>query len=87
MFSCIDYGRENNVVMQRLVEKLQLPAIFHLDQAWIKFSTWQCDKEVLCDIAPMNSCHLHLGWAWLHFKTLHLDERSFYLRHEGHQKK
>jgi len=29
----IDYGSENNVVSQRLVEKLQLPATFHLDQA------------------------------------------------------
>jgi len=87
MFNSIDYGSENNVVMQRLVEKLQLTATFHLDQAWIKFSTWQCVKEVLCDIAPMDSCHLHLGWARLRFKTLHLDERSLYLRHEGHQKK
>jgi len=42
-------------------------------------------KEVLCDIAPTKSCHLLLGWAWLHFKTLNLDERSFYLRHEGHE--
>ena len=42
-------------------------------------------KEVLCEIAPTNSCHLLLGWAWLHFKTLNLDERSFYLRHEGHE--
>jgi len=58
-----DYGSENNVVSQRLVEKHQLPATFHLDQAWIKFSTWQCVKEVLCDIAPMDSCHLLLGWA------------------------
>jgi len=82
-----DYGSENDVVSQRLVEKLQLPATFHLDQAWIKFSTWQCVKEVLCDIAPMDSCHLHLGWARLRFKTLHLNERSLYLRHEGHQKK
>ena len=82
-----DYESENNVVSQRLVEKLQLPATFHLDQACIKFSTWQCMKEVLCDIAPMDSCHLHLGWARLRFNTLHLDERSLYLRHEGHQKK
>ena len=82
-----DYRSENNVVSHRLVEKLQLPATFHLDQAWIKFSTWQCVKEVLYDIAPMDSCHLLLGWAWLHFKTLHLDERSLYLRHEGRQKK
>jgi len=82
-----DYGSENNVVTQRLVEKQQLPATFHLDQASIKFSTWQCVKEVLCDIAPMDSCHLLLGWAWRRFKTLHLDERSLYLSHEGHQKK
>jgi len=82
-----DYGSENNVVSQRLVEKLQLPATFHLDHACIKFSTWQCMKEVLRDIAPVDSCHLLLGWAWIRFKTLHLDERSLYLRHEGHQKK
>ena len=34
------------------------------------------EKEVLCDIAPTNSCHLLLRWAWLNFKTLNLDERS-----------
>ena len=44
-------------------------------------------KEVLYDIAPMNSCHLILRWAWFHFKTLNLDERSLYLRHEGNQMK
>ena len=82
-----DYGSENNVVSQRLVEKLQLPTSFHPNQARIKFSTGQCVKEVLCDIAPTNSCHLLLRWAWLHFKTLNLDERSLYLRHEGHEMK
>jgi len=44
-------------------------------------------KEVLCDIAPTNSCHLLLRWTWLYFKTVNLDERSLYLRHEGHQMK
>ena len=44
-------------------------------------------KEVLCDIAPMNSCHLLLRWARLHFKMLNLDERSLYLSHEGHEMK
>ena len=44
-------------------------------------------KEVLYDIAPTNSCHILLGWAWLHFKTVNLDERSLYLRHEGHEMK
>jgi len=28
-----------------------------------------------------------LRWAWLHFKTLNPDERSLYLRHEGHEMK
>ena len=44
-------------------------------------------KEVLCDIATTNSCHLLLRLAWLHFKALNLDERSLYLRHEGHEMK
>ena len=44
-------------------------------------------KEVLCDIAPTNTCHLLLRWAWIHFKTLNLDERSLYLRHEKHEMK
>ena len=53
----------------------------------IKFSTGQCVKDVLCDIAPTNSCHLLLSWAWLHLKTLNLDERSLNLRLEGHEMK
>ena len=44
-------------------------------------------KEVLCDIAPTNSCHLLLRCAWLNFKTLNLDERPLYLRHEGQEMK
>jgi len=53
----------------------------------MKFSTRQCVKEVLCDIAPTNPCHLLLIWAWLHFTMLNLDERSLYLTHEGHEMK
>jgi len=44
-------------------------------------------KEVLCVNASTDFCHLLLRWAWLHFKTLNLDERSLYLRHEGHEMK
>jgi len=62
-----DYRSENNVVSQILVEKLQLSATFHLDQAWIKFSTWQCVKVVLCDIAPMDSCHFYFGMGMASF--------------------
>jgi len=69
------------------MEKLQLPTSFHSNQARITFSTGQCVIEVLCDIAPTNSYHLVLRWAWLNFKTLNVDERSHYLRHEGHEMK
>ena len=44
-------------------------------------------KEVLCDITSLNSCHLVLRWAWLHFKILNLDQRSVYLWHVGHEMK
>ena len=67
------YESNNNVVSQRLEEKVQLPTSFHLNQARIKFSTGQCVKEVLCDVTARNSCHLLFRWAWLHFKTLNLD--------------
>jgi len=69
------------------VEKLELPTSFHSNQARIQFSTGQCVKEVLGDSTPMNSCHLLFRWVWLHFKTLNLDDRSLYLRHEGHEMK
>ena len=69
------------------MEKLKLPTSFNPNQARIKFGTGQCVKEVLCDIAPTNSCHLLLRWAWLHFKMLNLDKRSHCLRHEGHEMK
>jgi len=69
------------------MEKLQLPTSFYLNQERITFGTGQCVKEILCDIAPTNSCHLLLRWAWLHFKALNLDERSLYLRNEGHERK
>ena len=81
------YESDNNVLSKRLVEKLSLPPSFHPNQASIKFSTGQCMKEVLCDIAPTNYCHLLLRWAWLHITTLNLDERSLYWRHEGHEMK
>ena len=69
------------------MEKLKLPTSFHSNQARIKFSTGKCEKEVLCDIAPMKSYRLLLRWASLHFKTLNLDKRSLYLRHEAHEMK
>jgi len=56
-----DYGSDNNVVSQRLVEKLKLPTSFYPNQAWINFNTGQCVREVLCNVAPMDSFCLLLG--------------------------
>ena len=56
------YESDNAVVSQRSVETLKLPTSFHSNQARIKFGTGQCAKELLCDIAPTNSCHLLLRW-------------------------
>jgi len=69
------------------VEKLKLPTSFHPNQVRIKFSTGQCVKEVLCDIAPTNYCLLLLRWAWVHFQKLNLNECSLYLRNGGHEMK
>ena len=87
MFSCVRLRKPQQCCKPQNVEKLKLPTSFDLNQARIKFSTAQCVKEVLCDIAPTNSCHLLLRWAWVHFKMLNLDERSLYLRREGHEMK
>jgi len=40
------YESDNNIVSQRLVEKVKLPTSFHSNQARIKFITGQCVKEV-----------------------------------------
>jgi len=81
------YESDNNVVSQRLVEKLKLPTCFYPNQARIKFGTRQCVKEVLCDITPTNSFNVLLRWALLHFKALNLHESSLCLRNEGHEMK
>ena len=69
------------------MEKLKLPTSFHSNLVRIKFSTRRWVKEVLCDIAATNYCHILLRWAWLHFKTLSLGKGSLYLRHDRHEMK
>ena len=87
MFSSIRLRKRQQCCKQKIGGEIQLPTSFHPNQARIKFSTGQCVKELLCDITPTNSCHLLSRWAWLHFKTVSLDEGSLYLRHEGHEMK
>jgi len=87
MFSRIHLRKRQKCCKPKIGGETLVTTKLSSDQGRIKFITGQCVKEVLCDIAPTNSFHLLLRWAWLHFKTLNLDERSFYLRHEGHEMK
>jgi len=87
MFTCISLRKRQQCCKPKIGGETQVTTSFNPNQARIKLSPGQCVKEVLCDIAPTNSCHLLLRSAWLHFKTLNLDERSLYLRHEGHEMK
>jgi len=85
MFSCIRLRKRQQCCKPKIGGETPVTNKLSSEQARIKFSTRQCVKEVLCDITPTNYCHLLLKWAWLHFKTVNLDERSLYLRHEGHK--
>ena len=87
MFSCIHLRKRQQCCKQNIGGATPVTNNFHSNQARIKFSTGQCLKEVLCYVAPTNSCHLLFRWACLHFKTVNLDERSLYLRHEGYEMK
>jgi len=87
MFSCIRLRKRQQCCKPKIGGETPVTNKLSSEQARIEFSTRQCVKEVLCDITPTNYCHLLLRWAWLHFKALNLDERSLYLRHEGHEMK
>ena len=86
MFSCIRLRKRQQFCKPNIGGETQV-SIKVSSESRIKFSAGQCVKEVLCDIAPTNSCHLLFRWVWLHFKTLNHHERSLYLRHEGNEMK
>ena len=87
MFSCICLRMRQHCCKPNIGGETQVTnkLSFESSKDQIQYGT-MC-KEVLCDIAPTNSCHLFLRWAWLHFKTLNLDKRSLFFMHEGHEMK
>jgi len=87
MFSCIRLRKRQQCCKPKIGGEPPVTNKLSSESRRIKFGTGKCVKEVLCDITLTNSCHLLLRWAWLHFKTRNLDERSLYLGHEGHQMK
>ena len=87
MFSCIRLRKRQQCCKPKIGGESPVTNKLSSESSKDQIQYTKCVKEVLCDIAPTNTCHLLLRWAWIHFKTLNLDERSFYLRHEGHEMK
>ena len=87
MFSCIRLRNRQQCCKPKIGGETLVTTKVSSESSKDQFCTGQCVKEVLCDIAPTNSCHLLLRGACLNFKTHNLDERSLYLRHEGHEMK
>jgi len=78
MFSCIRLRKRQQCCEQKIDGETSVTNNLSPGSSMDQFSTGQRVKEVLCDIAPMDSCHLLFGCPWLPFKTLNLDERSLY---------
>ena len=86
MFSCIRLGKRQQCCKGKIGGETQvtnkLSSESRKDQ--IQYRTmyersimWYCSHELLSSFKM----------AWLHFKMLNLDERSLYLRNEGHEMK
>ena len=76
MFSCIRLRKRQQCCKPKIggetLVYTKLSSDLSKDQ--IQYRT-MCER-ILYDITPSKSCHLLLRWAWLHFKTLNVDERS-----------
>jgi len=87
MFSCIRLRKRQQCCKPKIGGQTPVTnkLSFESSKDQIQYGT-MCGRSI-CDIAPTNSCHLLLRWAWLHFKTLNLDKCSLYLRHEEREMK
>ena len=67
------------------------------EQAWVELSIREYNDKILCDILPMDSCHLLLGRPWqFDKKACHDGEKNSYsfqkdrvtyrLNYEGEEK-
>ena len=87
MFSCIRLRKRQQFCKPKISGETTVTNKLSPESSMDQIQYRTMCEEVLCDIAPTKSCHPLLRWAWIHFKTLNLDERSLYLRHEGHEMK
>ena len=49
------------------------------DQAWVEFNRGKYKDKVLCNVLPMDACHLLLGRSWLFVReAFHDDKKNSY---------
>ena len=87
MFSCIRLRKRQQCCKPKIVGETPVTKklSFESSKDQIQYGI-MCERSIM-SFTPTNSCHLLFRWACVHFKTLNLDERSLYLRHEGHEMK
>jgi len=87
MFSCIRLRKRQLCCKPKIGRETQVTNKISSESSkdQIEYMT-MCERSIMW-YCSLNSCHLLLRWAWLDFKMLNLDERSLYLRHEGHEMK
>lgn len=65
----IDSGSTDNVISEEAVQKLNLTKILGKnilvnEQVWVEFIIGKYQDRILCDVLPMDACHLLLGRPW-----------------------
>lgn len=92
----VDSGSTENIVEVEMVDKHELKRFPHTnpyklsrlskehvlvdEKAWVDFKIGEYKDRVLCDILPMDACHLFLGRPWQYdVKALHDGEKNSYV--------
>ena len=85
MFSCIRWRKWQQCCKPKIGGETQVTNKLSSESSkdQIQYKT-MCERSIMwySSHEPLSS---FLRWAWLHFTMLNLDERSLYLRHEGHE--
>ena len=66
----VGFGSTKNIVSIEMVD----------EKALVEFKIGEYKDKVLCDIMPMNACHLLLGCPWKYdVKAIHDGEKNNYV--------
>ncbi|XP_074293285.1 uncharacterized protein LOC141620267 [Silene latifolia] len=83
----IDGGSCTNVASVTLVEKLNLSTQEHPHPYKLRWLSKGAEDEILCDVVPMDACHLLLGRPWEFDKnSVHQERSNTYSFKQGSRK-